>query len=143
MDGNVRSPFGACRGGGPDGQPGAGGWQEITQLSLAIHGGGRKSDAMPLPRKTDRRSTMFSSLLALVGWLLIVIGPPLGAATPMIPIGFVIFGVGVGLVVKHSPRGRRIIRRCSAWCEPRMPWVYSKMPRKLKAALSGKDNRTL
>jgi len=73
--------------------------------------------------------------LATLGWLLVIVGPPLGVATPMIPIGFIIFGTGVALVIRNSPRGRSVIRLGAAWFARRWPRLYRRFPRKLRAVL--------
>gem|GEM_PF-4265000 len=91
---------------------------------------------LPAPKVPDVARRL---VLTVVGWCLIIIGPPLGAATPMIPIGFVIFGVGVGLVVQNSESGRRFINRGSRWGYSKFPWLYNRMPTKIRMALIGYD----
>lgn len=85
------------------------------------------------PRTRTKRA-----LLTGTGWTLIVVGPPLGVATPMIPIGFVIFGAGLGLVVRNSPRGRAVVRGGAAWTARRYPKAYARLPRKLRRVISGR-----
>ena len=73
-----------------------------------------------------------------LGWTMVVTGPPIGLATPMIPIGFVIFGAGATLVIRNSDRGRKYIRARSRWAERRWPNAYGQMPAKLRKELSGR-----
>ena len=75
---------------------------------------------------------------AALGWTMVVTGPPIGLATPMIPIGFVIFGAGATLVIRNSDKGRRFIRTRSRWAARRWPNAYGKMPAKLRRELSGR-----
>ena len=98
--------------------------------------------ALPNPSRLDPthprfRPTLRNRALAGAGWTLVVLGPPIGVATPMIPIGFVIFGAGVGLVARNSPRGRRIVRGGSALFARRFPRAYRRMPPKLRQTLAG------
>ena len=77
------------------------------------------------------------TVLAGTGWVLIALAPPVGLATPMIPIGFVVLGAGLGLVVRNSPRGRRVIRRGAAWTARRYPKAYTRMPKGFRRMLGG------
>ena len=73
-----------------------------------------------------------------LGWTMVVTGPPIGLATPMIPIGFVIFGAGATLVIRNSENGRRFIQTRSRWAERKWPKAYGKMPSGLRKTLSGR-----
>ena len=90
---------------------------------------------MPAPKVPDkaRRATLTG-----VGWVMVVTGPPIGLATPMIPIGFVIFGAGATLVMKNSESGRRFIHSRSRLAARKWPRAYGKMPRKLRDSLTGR-----
>ena len=79
------------------------------------------------------------TLLATIGWVCAIIGPIIGLVTPIIPIGFIIFGVGVGLIIKNSPRGKALINHSSRWAEGKFPKIYGRMPRALRDTLRGEE----
>lgn len=80
------------------------------------------------PRHRARRAG-----LTALGGTLVVLGAPVGVATPFLPVGFLVSGAGAALIVRNSPAGRRLILRAFE----RYPRVSSRVPMRMRRLIFG------
>ena len=87
----------------------------------------------PHTLRLARRERLRRRTLAACGAGLIVLGGPVGIATPMLPVGFLVSGFGAGLVVRNSRRGRRVVEGVF----DRYPSMSGRVPPKVRRMIFG------
>ena len=74
----------------------------------------------------------------MLGGTLVVLGAPVGVATPFLPVGFLVSGAGAALIVRNSPAGRRFLEDAFE----RYPKVSSRVPVRMRRMIFGQTSGT-